>query len=98
MTIIIKSTLTGLLQLFCVLLDVILGASISDHHQHLGDVPPHPCIRGEHSLVDVLQSDSCAKRMDRSVVKVLSLCNQKIRRSHPTYLRVSSSVANLLQS
>lgn len=44
MTIIIKSTLTGLLQLFCVLLDVILGASISDHHQHLGDVPPHPCI------------------------------------------------------
>lgn len=68
MTIIIKSTLTGLLQLFCVLLDVILGASISDHHQHLGDVPPHPCIRGEYSLVDVLQSDSCAKRMDRSVV------------------------------
>lgn len=30
--------------------------------------------------------------------KVLSLCHQKIRRSHPTYLRVSSSVANLLQS
>lgn len=53
---------TRMLQFFCALLDVILGASVSDHHQHLGNVPPHAAVWGEDFLIDMFQSDSWIKK------------------------------------
>lgn len=47
-----------MLQFLCTLLHVVLGASICDHHQHLGDVPPHATVWGENLLVDMLQSNA----------------------------------------
>lgn len=51
-------THTRMLEFLCALLDLILGTSICDHHQHLRDVPPHAAVWGEHLLIDVLQSDT----------------------------------------
>lgn len=58
MTMIKSSTHTRMLQFFSTLLDLILGASICDHHQHLGDVPPHTTVGGEYLLIDMLQSNA----------------------------------------
>lgn len=56
------STHTRMLQLLCTLLDLILGASVRDDHQHLRDVPPHAVVCGEHLLIDVLQSNAWTKK------------------------------------
>ena len=56
-----NATRTGMLQFLCALLHVVLGASISDHHQHLRHVPPHATVWGEDLLIDVLQSNACMK-------------------------------------
>lgn len=53
-----------MLQFFCALLHVILGASIRDHHQHLRDVPPHAAVGGENLLKDMLQSNAWMKEED----------------------------------
>lgn len=37
-------THTRMLEFLCALLDLILGTSICDHHQHLRDVPPHAAV------------------------------------------------------
>lgn len=64
MTMINNSTQTRMLQFFCALLHVILGASIRDHHQHLRDVPPHATVGGENLLIDVLQRNAWTKEED----------------------------------
>lgn len=53
---------TRMLQFFCALLDIVLGASVSDHHQHLGNIPPHAAVWGEDFLIDMFQSDSWIKK------------------------------------
>lgn len=89
-----------MLQFFGALLDVVLGASISDHHQHLGDVPPHAAVRGEHLLIHMLQSHSCQGRTREGRLSGLdpglrsTLVNVWVGL---TCLRVASSVADSLQ-
>lgn len=39
-----KHAVARMLQLLCTLLDLILGASVCDDHQHLRDVPPHAAV------------------------------------------------------
>lgn len=56
-----------MLQFFCALLHIILGASISDHHQHLRDIPPHATVRGEDFLIDVLQRDAWMKERGQRI-------------------------------
>lgn len=53
---------TRMLQFFCALFDVVLGASVSDHHQHLGNIPPHAAVWGEDFLIDMFQRDSWIKK------------------------------------
>lgn len=99
------STHTRMLQLLCTLLDLILGASVRDDHQHLRDVPPHAVVWGEHLLIDVLQSNAWTKKKtgeeDHRTSNVHYSQNFKFAAFFPqsfTCLGVASSVADALQS
>ena len=50
--------LTGVLQLGGVLLHLVLRATVRDGDDHLGNVPSHAIVRGEHLLIHMLQGDT----------------------------------------
>lgn len=51
---------TCVLQLGSVLLHLVLRASVSDRHDHPGDIPPHSIFNRKGLLIGVLESHSCS--------------------------------------
>lgn len=51
---------TCVLQLGSVLLHFVLRASVSDRHDHPGDIPPHSIFNRKGLLIGVLESHSCS--------------------------------------